>query len=252
MSLRVLLSIGLLCAGTWSGLAAASNEDAAIRAAVARLAPGAQIEWIQDSASPTLKIVKLQGTSELAALSTDGRVMIPAPAAVIDVSLGADEIGLHKARIMREAIEKVPSSSRLVYPAPRKKHTLVVFTDLDCGYCKRLHTQMDAFNRAGITIEYLFFARNGASSPTFAKHASVLCAGDRHLAMDRAVAGAPMTPSSCNSPLEAMQEAGEMAGTNGTPTVVLPDGTQIGGFVTPEQALQAIERADQMKRMRTP
>lgn len=52
----------------------------------------------------------------------------------------------------------------IVYKAPKEKHVITVFTDITCGYCHKLHSQMKEYNDLGITVRYLAFPRQGLSS----------------------------------------------------------------------------------------
>ena len=57
----------------------------------------------------------------------------------------------------------------IVFPAEKERHTITVFTDLDCGYCRKLHKEIDQFNAEGITVRYLMFPRAGVGSPSYDK-----------------------------------------------------------------------------------
>ena len=98
------------------------------------------------------------------------------------------------------------------------------------------------YHEAGISIEYVMYARAGAASATGAKHRAVLCAKDRHAALDAVKAGqpAPAIEGDCAIDVEASQALASQAGVSGTPKVSLQDGTVIGGFVPPPGAAKAI------------
>ena len=64
-----------------------------------------------------------------------------------------------------------------------------MFTDIDCGFCRKLHSEMARYNEEGIRIRYLFYPRAGIGSESYKKAVSVWCADDRKAAMDKAKAG---------------------------------------------------------------
>jgi thiol:disulfide interchange protein DsbC len=121
---------------------------------------------------------------------------------------------------------------------------VTVFTDIDCGYCRRLHTQMADYNNAGISVEYLFFPRAGLGSESFTKAVSVWCAANRNEALTHAKNGDAIENKTCDNPITEEFELGRKIGIAGTPAVIADDGTQIGGYLTPEQM---VARLDQLK-----
>jgi thiol:disulfide interchange protein DsbC len=128
-----------------------------------------------------------------------------------------------------------------VFPAAVQKHKVTVFTDIDCGYCRKLHSEIAQYNKAGITVEYLFFPRAGINSESFDKAVAVWCAPDRNKALTDAKAERPVAPRTCANPIAAEYEIGQNIGVDGTPAVYLEDGTQIGGYSPPADMLKRIE-----------
>ena len=67
-------------------------------------------------------------------------------------------------------IDAVPESEMLVFaPKEAAKYTITVFTDIDCGYCRRLHSQIAEYNRLGIRVRYMFFPRSGPDTDVLAQ-----------------------------------------------------------------------------------
>lgn len=132
-------------------------------------------------------------------------------------------------------------SDLIVYPAPDEKYRVTVFTDPTCGYCQRLHSSMDEYHDAGITIQYAAFPRGGMGSDGARQLNAVFCADDRHAAMDAAKAGNPPRGDSCDVDIEAHLNAGRQLGVTGTPAVVLPSGRMLAGFRPARAILAEIE-----------
>ena len=138
------------------------------------------------------------------------------------------------------ALAKVGPEQRIIFPAKDQKYTVTVFTDIDCGYCRRMHSEMAEYNKRGIGVEYLFFPRAGVGSESYDKAVSVWCAADRNKAMDQAKGGATPESRICDNPVAHDYELGQRIAVTGTPAVFSRGGTQLGGYLPPEQLLQRL------------
>jgi thiol:disulfide interchange protein DsbC len=128
--------------------------------------------------------------------------------------------------------------SMIVFPAKEEKFQVTVFTDTSCGYCRKLHSQMDAYNDLGITVRYLAFPRSGPQGPTFKEMTSIWCAVDQQAAMTNAKNGNRVTleqAKMCSAPVAEQYYLGSKVGVSGTPAIVLDDGTMIPGYQDPGQ-----------------
>jgi thiol:disulfide interchange protein DsbC len=129
----------------------------------------------------------------------------------------------------------------LVYKAKNEKHVVTVFTDVDCGYCRKLHNQMAEYNDLGITVRYLAYPRAGIPSANADEMQAVWCAKDPLQAMTDAKAGKNIKAASCDIDIAKQYRLGMSFGINGTPAIILEDGSLIPGYQPPENLLQAIE-----------
>ena len=131
------------------------------------------------------------------------------------------------------------SESMIVYKAPEEKHQITVFTDITCGYCRKLHRELQDYLDAGITVRYLAFPRGGVSSDGYNELMNVWCANDKLKAMTDAKAGDKIAKvDRCNAPVAEHYQLGQSFGINGTPAIILEDGTLIPGY-QPAAALKA-------------
>ncbi len=116
-------------------------------------------------------------------------------------------------------------------PEGAVKGTLNVFTDISCGFCRKLHQEVPALNAKGIAVRYLAFPRGGQRSPTYAAMQSIWCSDDRQQQMSAAKGGQQVTPQVCNSSAVIDQyQLGVRLGVNGTPAIFLDDGRLIPGY----------------------
>jgi thiol:disulfide interchange protein DsbC len=130
----------------------------------------------------------------------------------------------------------------VIYAPEEARHTVTVFTDIDCGFCRRLHAEMDQYHAQGIAIRYLFYPRAGIGSDSYAKAVSVWCADDRKGAMDDAKAGKSVPAKSCENPVEEHYELGQQMRLQGTPALVLADGEVVPGYVPADKLRRALDQ----------
>ncbi len=164
---------------------------------------------------------------------------------LIDVKANKDltEARLGEARIGE--LDKVGLNNMIVFKPglPKKtKHVVYVFTDIDCGYCRKLHSEMDQYMAAGIEIRYLFFPRAGLGSDSYNKAVAVWCAKDRQAALTQAKKGESIDMKQCDNPVQAHMKLGEEFGASGTPMLVTEKGTIIPGYVNAISLAQGLDK----------
>ncbi len=124
-------------------------------------------------------------------------------------------------------------------PKEKPRHTLTVFTDIDCGYCRKLHAEMDELNSYGIEVRYMMFPRTGLNTPSYQKAVNVWCAKDQQVSMTKAKAGESIPQANCDNPIASQFDLGQQLGVTGTPALLLGDGSLIPGY-RPAKDLAAI------------
>ncbi|WP_299801730.1 bifunctional protein-disulfide isomerase/oxidoreductase DsbC [uncultured Shewanella sp.] len=129
----------------------------------------------------------------------------------------------------------------LVYKAKNEKHVVTIFTDVSCGYCRKLHNEMDGYNDLGITVRYLAFPRAGVPSANADEMESVWCAADPLKAMGEAKNGKAVKQAKCDAKIAEQYNLGQAFGINGTPAIILEDGTLIPGYQPPQALLRTLE-----------
>ena len=129
----------------------------------------------------------------------------------------------------------VPESQMLVFGPKDAKYTVTVFTDVDCSYCRKLHSQMADYNRLGIKVRYLFYPRSGPDTESWEKAEEVWCSPNRNDALTRAKRGedAQGRQALRESPVARDYQLGQDLGVRGTPAIVLEDGEMLPGYVPP-------------------
>jgi len=131
----------------------------------------------------------------------------------------------------------------IVFSPPNPKMTVTVFTDIDCGFCRKFHNQIADINKAGVRVRYLMFPRTGPGTESWRKAESVWCSKDRREALTRAKKGEDLKTKPCSdaSAIKAQYTMGEDLGVEGTPAIFTQGGDYIGGFLTPDQLVKVVE-----------
>ena len=217
--------------------AAEKPEDAAARAALKGIVPDSKIGAIEAAPLPGYRQVLIG--SQIIYVSDDGKYMLSGT--LYDAQTKRDLTGSRLAVDHKKKVDAVPAAKRIVFAPAKPKYTITVFTDIDCGYCRKLHSQIAEYNKRGIEVDYLFFPRSGLNSPSYDKAVSVWCAKDRKTAFTDAKAGKTPAPAKCDNPVADEYKLGAQVGVDGTPTIFAPDGTKIGGYLSPNEMLAKLE-----------
>ena len=166
-------------------------------------------------------------------VSGDGRYFISGT--LKDLVTGQDLTEQRASKARRAAVDAVGEDKMLVFGQGNEKYTVDVFTDIDCGYCRKLHSQIDEYNKQGIRIRYLFYPRAGLRSASAQKAETVWCSKDRHSAMTKAKQGEALASKSCDNPVQEHYYLGQAVGVRGTPAMLLQNGKMIPGYVPPKK-----------------
>ena len=231
MSHRLLLATAGLALS--AGLAAAS-PDAEIREALKDLIPGVEISSIQPS--PVAGLYEVMAGSDLMYVTGDGRYFVSGH--IVDLKNRKDITEPRLSAVRKGLVDKIGEDAMVVFSDKGAKHTVTVFTDIECGYCRKLHSRISEYEKEGIRVRYVFFPRAGKGSPAYDEAVSVWCAGDaeaRRTAMTKAKSGESIESKRCANPIDAHMALGEDLGLRGTPAIVTETGDLIPGYVEPKQ-----------------
>jgi thiol:disulfide interchange protein DsbC len=215
--------------------------DAAIRASIQKAVPGATIDSIKASPIPGYREVAIGG--KVVYVSADGRYLLQG--SLVELASRENLTQVSEGALRRGVLDAVPRNRRIVFSPPKPKYRITVFTDIDCGYCRKMHAQINDYMKAGISVEYLFFPRAGVGSESFNKAISVWCAPDQRKALTDAKMDKPVAKRTCANPVTMDYALGQKVGVDGTPAIFAADGTQLGGYLEPSEMLARLDRAAQ-------
>lgn len=239
MSLNRLFAALALVMG--SGASLAADSDQAIRQSLQSLDARLPIEAIAESPMPGLYQVQLQGGRQLYT-SADGQFLMQGYLFQVKDGQAVNLTEIEESRAVAKQINAIPAKEMVVFAPQAPKTHITVFTDTDCGYCQKLHSEVPELNRLGVEVRYLAFPRQGLSSPAAKELVSVWCAKDQQEAMNRAKSRKGVADAQCDNPVARQYELGQMIGVNGTPAIVLANGKMIPGYQpAPQLAKIALE-----------
>lgn len=223
------------------GLALAADPDQLIRQTLKSLQPDLPIEAIAESPLPGIYQVALKGGRMLYA-SADGQFVLQGALYQVKDGQAVDLTEQAQSKGIAKEIGKVPLDEMVVFAPKAPKTHITVFTDTDCGYCQKLHSEVAELNRRGVEVRYLAFPRQGQGSRGYNGLVSVWCAKDRQAAMSKAKSREELPAGNCDNPVAKQYDLGQMLGVNGTPAIILANGQMIPGYrPAPELAELALQ-----------
>jgi thiol:disulfide interchange protein DsbC len=208
-----------------------------IRNSLKILLPGIQPDEIR--ATPLDNLYEVTFGGRLVYLTADGRYLIQGK--IIDLETRTEITEARLSELKMAALAKVGEDQMVIFGPEDAKDTVTVFTDIDCGFCRKLHAEMDRYNEEGIRIRYLFYPRAGIGSDSYQKAVSVWCADDRKAAMDKAKSGQDVETRTCENPVEAHYELGQTMRVTGTPALILEGGEMVPGYVPAHKLRKALD-----------
>lgn len=231
-SLKTLLSTLVISASismlvvTSSHARVANNIDK-VRAELIKLIPSANDSEITATDAKNVFRIALQGGFAYAYV--DGDLVLIGD--LLNTATKENLGDIAKAKITVEKIANVPVEKMIVYGPKDAKRHITVFTDIDCGYCRKLHLEVPELNAAGVQVRYLAFPRAGVGSDSFKKYVSVWCNDDQQMSLTDAKSGRSVPTASCDNPIAESYNLGREVGVTGTPTIIFDDGTLTPGYL---------------------
>ena len=220
----------------------AATPEETVRTAMSALAPNVTIDAAQEAPIPGFYEAIANG--QFVYVSKDGRYVIDGSA--FDVANKLDLTAAARAKMRKAALARIGPDKRIEF-APKApmatRHTVTVFTDVDCPFCRHFHDQIAQINAKGIAVDYLFFPLSihpGADK----KAEAVWCSKDRASAYTAVMSGQDPGQATCPNPVAELTKLALSLGINGTPTMLAPDGSQISGQIamSPDQLAAELDR----------
>jgi thiol:disulfide interchange protein DsbC len=232
--IKIAIFLCLALFASSSVLADRAVDEASIRQALGDVKP-ASVE-----PTPVAGLYEVVFGSNVVYMSADGRYMLQGE--LVDVQNRVSLTEPRRRQVTRTAIDSIGEDKMIVFKPEKVEHVVTVFTDIDCGYCRKLHNEMDQYLNEGIKVRYMMFPRAGVGSESYKKAVAVWCAEDRNGAMTDAKTGKAVEMKSCDNPIDQHMELVRQLGARGTPFIVLEDGSTQPGYVPAKRLAQLLNQ----------
>jgi len=238
-----ILGLSLIIGGCIAGLAIAQEKtgEEKLREAMALRAPDMPITSITESVLPG--IYELISGGQVYYLSPDARFLVDG--SIIDLESKANISEERRGGLQLALINAIPEEQMVVFnnESGTAERSITVFTDSDCGYCRKLHEEVDLITGANIKVRYLLYPRAGIGSSSAKDLENVWCADDQQEAMTIAKQGGSLTDATCSNPIESHLSLGREVGLRGTPLIYLDNGTKVPGYRPASDIIEMIENS---------
>lgn len=224
-----------------SGFSIASKADdySGIKKSISTILPGKKVDVI--SPSPVDGVYEVVVGARLLYFSENGQFMLDGD--LFDITerkdLSAPVRENARAKVVTDAVAK----GGITYKTKDEpKYKVTVFTDIDCGYCRKLHNDMDGYLNHGIEVSYLFMPRAGLQSNSFRKAVSAVCADDPNKALTELKNGKTVADKSCDNKIADQYNLAREIGIRGTPGIITEEGKIFPGYLPPDTLLQRLKK----------
>ena len=205
------------------------------------LNPRIRVDRIAQAPIPGFREVVAGG--QVVYVSDDGKYLFQG--GLLDIANRKDMSEAAMTKVRADVLKTLPVSDRIVFaPVGTPKHKVVVLTDVECGYCRKFHSEIAEYTKRGIEVEYMAFPRAGLGSADYRKMVSVWCADDRKKALTDAKNDRAVPNKACKTPVDMQYNAGLRMGLEGPPMILTTEGEFVGGYLPPDALLQRMNEIE--------
>lgn len=245
-NIKTIVLVGLFSSAVLIGCSnpeetTAVSKDNALKTLKANLEKNeipVKVVSLEQSAHPDFYLVTNENHPPIYA-SKDGKLVIPGPIVNIDAH-PAVEISekMHKERTAK-ALAAVAEQDIISYLGKDAKHSIYVFTDASCSFCRSLHPLVKDLNAKGVNVHYLAFPRGPEFKPLMEQ---IWCSDDRKAAYEKAIKDQKLTAESCKNPVDEQLKLGQDLGVDGTPAIFHESGIRLPSFDSADQMLEVLSK----------
>ena len=221
-----------------SGWTLAGDEFDAVNKVLQHLIPGSTPDRIAESVIPGLYVVSYG--PDVLYITKDGRYVLEGD--LLNTRTRENLTEAMRATARLKLLNAVDPNTMIVYAPKQVKHTVTVFTDVDCVFCRKLHSQIADYNKYGIAIRYLAFPRTGVDTESYYKAVSVWCSPDRKAALTKAKLGEQLKRTTCDNPVRQQMALADRLGVSATPTLILENGSLVSGYIPPDRMSKMLDK----------
>lgn len=224
----------------------ADGEFTGIKNSVRQLFSGQEATLIKES--PIKGLYEVHAVGNLFYASPDGKYFIQGDMIEASTKVSQTQKSLQESlsELRKGPLKEIDVKDSITFKAKGpEKAEVYVFTDTDCGYCRKLHQEIGEVTAGGITVHYFPWPRSGKQGPTYDTMQSVWCAKDKQKALTDAKNGKTVPSATCDNPVDKYIDLGHKLFVNGTPAIFSTSGQQLGGYLPAPQLIQSAIQAKQ-------
>ena len=204
------------------------------------LPQGLNINFYEESEIENFYVVNV-ANNQILYVSNDFKYVFAGDVISLDNGAPSSLNELYQAKLVKQVMSLLEDTRTINFTAENEKHLIKVFTDISCGYCRLLHSQIDDYLALGISIEYYGFPRDGLQTQVFEDMQSAWCSDDPKLSITKLKAGDDVEEKKCQNPIQMHYEYGQLLGITGTPSIFLSNGQKLSGYIPASEMIKIIE-----------
>lgn len=204
------------------------------------LPQGLNINFYEESEIENFYVVNV-ANNQILYVSNDFKYVFAGDVISLDNGNPSSLNELYQAKLVKQVMSLLEDTRTINFTAENEKHLIKVFTDISCGYCRLLHSQIDDYLALGISIEYYGFPRDGLQTQVFEDMQSAWCSDDPKLSITKLKAGDDVEEKTCQNPIQMHYEYGQLLGITGTPSIFLSNGQKLSGYIPASELIKIIE-----------
>jgi len=204
------------------------------------LPQGLNINFYEESEIENFYVVNV-ANNQILYVSSDFNYVFAGDVISLDNGAPSSLNKLYQAKLVKQVMSLLEDTRTINFTAENEKHLIKVFTDISCGYCRLLHSQIDDYLALGISIEYYGFPRDGLQTQVFEDMQSAWCSDDPKLSITKLKAGDDVEKKTCQNPIQMHYEYGQLLGITGTPSIFLSNGQKLSGYIPASELIKIIE-----------
>ena len=235
MKVKLFLLLGLIFP---LAVSAEGSLEEDIANGLSRFIPDVEIDSIQKT--PVEGLYQVMIGPDVIYMTRDGAYVFKGD--LLDIKNRKNITEDVRASAREKLLADLDKNDYIEFAAKDPQDAIYVFTDIDCGYCRKLHKDVPELNARGVSVRYLAFPRAGIHSATAREMGYVWCAKDRQSALTAAKNNEAIEPKECNAPIAEQYELGQRLGVRGTPAIYLENGKSLPGYMPPDKIISLLGR----------
>lgn len=212
-------------------------DEKIVRETLLKAMPDLRIDSIKPS--PVKDLFEVTVGGDIIYATTDGKYLLQGR--LIDTVTRTDLTEEKLSGARKVALDKLGEDKMIIFKPKIHTYTATVFTDIDCGYCRKLHSELDAYHAEGIEIRYMFYPRAGKGSDSYNKAVSVWCAKDRNAALTAAKKDQKVEVKTCANPVDEHMALASSFDVKGTPMIITEKGAVYPGYLPAKQLAEILK-----------